>query len=163
MLKFRQVVKSRSIGLLCRFFHFCYKKFLPVQPGKYLIGGFLPEGTGAAAFFVLPGPCDAAGLTGEAIVILGLKRADLLFASGNNGKGRSLDAAAGELGVVPAGQRARGVDAHQPVCFSAASRRPVKVLISASFFQMGKSFSYGLIGYRRNPEPFHRFMAAGSV
>src|SRR5699024_2073347 len=112
-------------------------------------------------FGILPGPVYAAGLQSNAIVLLGFKTADLLLPLGNNSQGRRLHPAAGELGVVLAGESSGSVYAHQPVRLGSGLGRPVQIIVVPAVLQMGKALPDGLIGHRGNPQPPDGLAAAG--
>ena len=111
-------------------------------------------GPGNRTFFRL---CDAF----HAVIVFCFKRADLFFAACNDCKGRRLYTSAGKLCIILAGQCAGRVDSYQPVRFCTASGSFVQIIVLPSVPQMRESFPDCLVGDRRDPESFDRFVTAG--
>ena len=127
----------------------------------YLFSLLLMESACAAAFGVFPDPLHAFRLQCDSVIILRLKVPDLLLPHGDHGQRGSLHSSAGKLGVIFTGQRPRTVDPHQPVGLGPRGRRPVKIIVFFSVFQIMKSVSDRFIRNRRNPQTAERFAAAG--
>ena len=77
---------------------------------------------------------------------------DLFLPRRDHGERRRLHPAAGKLRVILAGERAGGVDPHQPVRFRSCHRRPVQILVLLRILKMRKSLPDGLICHRGNPQ-----------
>ena len=162
-LKRCQIIKSRRICFLRLFghrgnskrfaFYFFYNFFCP----------FSAESTEASALSVLPGPGDIPCIDCNAKIFLWFKAPDLLLPHGNNGKSGSLHPAAGKLSIILTGKRSCTIHSNQPVCLCSCNRRPVKVVISSSVFQIVKSVFDGLIRNRGYPQSAYGLTAAGFI
>ena len=134
-------------------FTFSYNLFCP----------FSAESTEASTLSVLPGPGDIPCIDCNAKIFLWLKAPDLLLPHGNNGKSGSLHPAAGKLSIILTGKRSCTIHSNQPVCLCSCNRRPVKVVISSSVFQIVKSVFDGLIRNRGYPQSAYGLTAAGFI
>ena len=65
-----------------------------------------------------------------------------------------------EGAVVQHGKKPCGIDPHQPVGLGTAESSIPKSIIIYTWAQVCKALPYGGVLHRRNPEPFHRLLAA---
>ena len=82
----------------------------------------------------------------------GHEAADLLLAPGDEGEGRGLDPAGGELGPPFAGQGAGHVQAYQPVGLAAGLGRAEEAVVFLRRAQVPKALADGPVRLGRNPE-----------
>ena len=99
-----------------------------------------------------PGECDPSSRGFQSVVGLRAELPDLLLAGGDHSQSRRLNAAAGELRIVLAGQSPGGVDADDPVGFCPRDGCMVQVLIIPARAEMGESLADRLVCHGRDPE-----------
>ena len=89
-----------------------------------------------------------------------LKGVDLSFSLNNKRQRRGHHAPDVEGSVIQHGKKPCGIDPHQPVGLGTAEGSIPKSVIIRTGAQVCKAFPYGRVLHRRNPEPFHRLLAA---
>ena len=89
-----------------------------------------------------------------------LKGVDLSFSLDNECQRWGHNAPDVEGAVVQHGKKPCGIDPHQPVGLGTAEGSIPKPVIVCTGAQVCKALPYGGVLHRRNPEPFHRLLAA---
>ena len=89
-----------------------------------------------------------------------LKGVDLSFSLDNECQRWGHNAPDVECAVIQHGKKPCGIDPHQPVGLGTAEGSIPKSVIVRTGAQVCKALPYGEVLHRRNPEPFHRLLAA---
>ena len=108
----------------------------------------------------LPGYSKTGQLQRHGIKGNRLKGVDLSFSLDNERQRWGHNAPDVECAVIQHGKKPCGIDPHQPVGLGTAEGSIPKSVIVRTGAQVCKALPYGGVLHRRNPEPFHRLLAA---
>ena len=169
-------------GLLCRETE--QAVCLPLQGGQVIELGrlfclFLPfdrstDGNCTRAFFFericgfcirnAPTVCfQAAGMDADRVILFFLEAQDFCVPVHQHFQCRGLHPAYRQGFVIQHRKQSRCIDAHQPICFCTAEGRLVQRIVIRIRAQVCKALPDGGILHAGNPEPLHRFRAAGHL
>ena len=158
-LQFGQVIQAWCIG----FFRFAVDR----NNRSLLLLQLFDDGCDLVAletlrvvrFFILPNQLQLRICLGlDAVICLRLEFFDFLFASGDDGDDRCLDAAAVQLGVEFRRQRAGRIQADVPIRFRTGHSRLVQVFIVLARLQVLEAVFDGLVRHGRDPQAFDGFI-----
>ena len=106
---------------------------------------------------------QTAGLDADRVILFFLEAQDFCIPVHQHFQCRGLHPAHGQGLVVQHRKQPRCIDAHQPICFCTAEGRLVQRIIIRIRAQVCKALPDSGILHAGNPEPLHRFRAAGHL
>ncbi|MPM25587.1 hypothetical protein SDC9_72084 [bioreactor metagenome] len=145
-LQFSQVIQSGRIGFF-RFAVDCRNgRLLPIQFFDDGRDFFTIETLRVVRFLVLPNQLQLRiCLRFDAVIGLRLEFFDFLFAPGDDGDDRRLDAAAVQLGIEFRRQRTSRIQTDVPISFRTGHGRLVQVFIVLARLQVLEAVFYGFV------------------
>ena len=124
------------------------------------LAGFFQLFCACSVTYALPGYGKTGQLQRHGIKGNRLKGVDLSFSLDNECQRWGHNAPDVECAVIQHGKKPCGIDPHQPVGLGTAEGSITKSVIVRTRAQVCKALPYGGVLHRRNPEPFHRLLAA---
>ena len=97
----------------------------------------------------------------QQMIFFFVEQCDFFVTLGKHGKSRRLDTAHIQGAVIENGEKARGVDPHQPIRFLAADGRLIQGFIIGAGAQVRKALPDSAVLHRRNPETKNWLAATG--